>query len=83
MKLGGFYFESRVHTVAKANREYWLAPIFYCPLREEGVQGSSNSNHSHPNLFCGKRAPQLVISTTSISNHRKILFFCDLNLMYF
>ena len=28
----------------------------------EGVQSSSNSNH--PNLFCGKRAPQLVISTT-------------------
>ena len=32
----------------------------------EGVQSSSNSNHRHPNLFCGKRAPQLVISTTSI-----------------
>ena len=42
----------------------------------EGVQSSSNSNHRHPNLFCGKRAPQLVISTTSISiNHRKILLF--------
>ena len=40
----------------------------------EGVQSSSNSNHRHPNLFRGKRAPQLVISTTSISNHRKILF---------
>ena len=41
----------------------------------EGVQSSSNSNHSHPNLFRGKRAPQLVISTTSNSNHRKILFY--------
>ena len=39
-----------------------------------GVQSSSNSNHRHPNLFCGKRAPQLVISTTLISNHCKILF---------
>ena len=28
----------------------------------EGVQSSSNSNHRHPNLFCGKRAPQLVIT---------------------
>ena len=37
----------------------------------EGVQSSSNSNHRHPNLFCGKRAPQLVISTTSNSNHPK------------
>ena len=40
----------------------------------EGVQSSSKSNHRHPNLFCGKRAPQLVISATSNSNHRKILF---------
>ena len=41
----------------------------------EGVQSSSNSNHRHPNLFRGKRAPQLVISTTSNSNHCKILFY--------
>ena len=41
----------------------------------EGVQSSSNSNHRHPNLFRGKRAPQLVISTTSNSNQRKILFY--------
>ena len=38
-------------------------------LTREGVQSSSNSNHRHPNLFCGKRAPQLVISTTLNSNH--------------
>ena len=36
-----------------------------------GVQSSSNSNHRHPNLFCGKRAPQFVISTTSNSNQPK------------
>ena len=41
----------------------------------EGVQSSSNSNHRQPNLFHGKRAPQLVISTNSNSNHRKILFY--------
>ena len=41
-----------------------------CP-RREGVHSSSNSNHRHPNLFRGKRAPQLVISTTSNSNHPK------------
>ena len=28
-----------------------------------GVQNSSTSNHRHPNVFCGLRAPQLVIST--------------------
>ena len=39
-----------------------------------GDQKSSTSNHRHPNVFCGLRAPQLVISTTSIGNHRKILF---------
>ena len=39
--------------------------------QEEGVQSSSNSNHRHSNLFCGKCAPQLVISTTSNSNHPK------------
>ena len=32
-----------------------------CYMRK-GVQSSSNSNHRHPNLFCGKRAPQLVIT---------------------
>ena len=37
----------------------------------EGVQSSSNSNHRHPNLFCSKHAPQLVISTTSNSNQPK------------
>ena len=36
-----------------------------------GVQNSSTSNHRHPNVFCGKRAPQLVISTTSIGNQPK------------
>ena len=35
------------------------------PTTREGVQSSSNSNHRHPNLFWGKLAPQLVISTTS------------------
>ena len=40
-------------------------------MTREGVQSSSNSNHRLPNLFCGKRAPQLVISTTSNSNHPK------------
>jgi len=40
-------------------------------LAREGVQSSSNSNHRHPNLFCGKRAPQLIISTTSNSNQPK------------
>ena len=37
-------------------------------LAEGGVQNSSTSNHRHTNVFCGKRAPQLVISTTSIGN---------------
>ena len=50
-----------------------ICPETRC-LMSEGVPSSSNSNHRHPNLFCGKRTPQLVISTTSISNHRKILF---------
>ena len=40
----------------------------------EGGQKSSMGNHRHPNVFCGKRAPQLVISTTSISNRRQIFF---------
>ena len=40
-------------------------------VMREGVQSSSNSNHRHPNLFCGKRAPQLVTSTTPNSNHPK------------
>ena len=47
--------------------------MLICSRREE-VQSSLNSNHRHPNLLCGKCAPQLVISTTSISNHHKILF---------
>ena len=43
--------------------------LFLSPyLMREGVQSSSNSNHRHPNLFRGKRAPQLVISTTSKLN---------------
>ena len=41
----------------------------------EDTADTSNSNHRHPNLFHGKRAPQLVISTTSNSNHCKILFY--------
>ena len=36
-----------------------------------GVQKSSIGNHCHPNLFCGMRAPSLVISTTSIGNQTK------------
>ena len=36
-----------------------------------GVQKSSIGNHCHPNLFCGMRAPSLVISTTSIGNETK------------
>ena len=36
-----------------------------------GVQNSSTSNHRHANVFCGKRAPQLVISTTSIGYQPK------------
>ena len=36
-----------------------------------GVQNSSTSNHGFPNVFCGKRAPQLVISTISIGNQPK------------
>ena len=47
--------------------------MLICSRREE-VQSSLNSNHRHPNLFRGKCAPQLVISTTSISNDHKILF---------
>ena len=41
---------------------------FTCPGRE-GVQSSSNSSHRHPNLFCSKRAPQLVISSRGLSPH--------------
>jgi len=48
-------------------RMFLAAP---CRARE-GVQSSSNSNHRHPNLFCGKQAPQVVISTTSNSNQPK------------
>ena len=52
-----------------------------------GVQSSSTSNHHHPNVFCGKNAPQLVISTTSITNHRKLLFseiwiWCTFNINF-
>ena len=39
--------------------------------RRGGVQKSSTSNHRHPNVFWGKCAPQLVISTTSIGTHPK------------
>ena len=60
-------------TAANAAAHLWIEAGSSCQMRE-GVQSSSNSNHRHPNLFCGKRAPQLVISTTSISNHRKMLF---------
>ena len=31
-----------------------------------GVQKSSISNHRHPNVFCGMRAPQLVIRNKKI-----------------
>ena len=52
-----------------------------------GVQSSSTSNHHQPNMFCGKCAPQLVISTTSISNHCKLLFseiwiWCTFNIIF-
>ena len=43
------------------------------PMRG-GVQKSSTGNRRHPSVFCGKHAPQWVISTSSIFNHRKILF---------
>ena len=39
-----------------------LAPGKSTHETREGVQSSSNSNHRHPNLFCGKRVPQLVIT---------------------
>ena len=32
---------------------------------------SSIINHRHPNVFCGIRAPHLVISTTAIGNQTK------------
>ena len=66
--------KTHMNTIANINPDT-AQSVFsgICPTRE-GVQSSSNSNHRHPNLFCGKRAPQLLISTTSISNHHKILF---------
>ena len=30
--------------------------------RRGGDQNSSTGNHCHPNVFCGKRAPQMVIT---------------------
>ena len=43
-------------------------------LGKGGVQKSSIINHRHSNVLCGMPAPQLVIFTTSIGNHCKILF---------
>ena len=68
-------FEARLLSRYYARWKYTHLRIFILSavqLHEGGgVQSSSNSNHRHPNLFCGKRAPQLVISTTSNSNHPK------------
>ena len=65
--------KTHMNTIANINPDT-AQSVFsgICPTRE-GVQSSSNSNHRHPNLFCGKCAPspQLVISTTSNSNHPK------------
>ena len=46
----------------------------YLRREGEGVQKSSIRTNRHPNAFCGMRAPQWLIFTTSIGNHRKILF---------
>ena len=46
-------------------RVYWNTLYLYPVLLSEeggGVQNSSTSNHRHPNVFCGERASQLVIS---------------------
>ena len=76
-KIPSFSFRKKYQNFAKTTYNVW-PPFKKVPVLEknetiawtrEGVQSSSNSNHRHPNLFCGKRAPQLVISTTSSSNH--------------
>ena len=55
-----FCTKFRIIFVSIQNQIIWRAqPV---TLIREGVQSSSNSNHRHPNLFCGKRAPQLVIT---------------------
>ena len=53
-----FYLPCTTHPSSLSTPLYFYLP---CTTRE-GVQSSSNSNHRHPNLFCGKRAPQLVIT---------------------
>ena len=63
------------HTIFSMSANHCSKHQAWVDWIREGVQSSSNSNHRHPNLFCGKRAPQLVISTTSNSNHHKILFY--------
>ena len=56
------------------------SPPPFC-LQREGVQSSSNSNHRHPNLFCGKRAHQSVTSTnTKIFSHSYVQLNCTYTL---
>ena len=57
--------------------------IWALPTEGGGVQKSSIRTNRHPNAFCGMRAPQWLIFTTSIGNHRKILFSEILIFMHF
>ena len=53
---------------------YLLSPQFLavevCSPRG-WVQKSSMSNQRHPNVFCGRRAPELVISTSIVISQKK------------
>ena len=51
-----------MHLILSVNIHFYLKQGTEFYESEEGVQSSSNSYHRHPNLFCGKRAPQLVIT---------------------
>ena len=50
-----------------------LSKHYLLVRRGGGASMSLTSNHRHPNVFCSKCTPQLVISTNSIGNYRKIL----------
>ena len=61
----------RIQRIPIKSTKIAVLVAMYSSCTREGVQSSSNSNQRHPNLFCSKRAPQLVISTTSNSNQPK------------
>ena len=54
--------ENNILELINKNHIYLCCIAFHC---------IATSNHRHPNVFCGNRAPQLVISITSIGNQPK------------